>query len=128
MSYCCPSMQDMLEMICMNHPEDDCPDQIIVCADDGGLAIPIRDGGTSAVGIDYCPWCGVPTTVEAWNADHAERAVTFGRLTLGGQILEPDGCWALAEKHGKRTTTFIALTNSEATNLQAQINGRMGEQ
>jgi hypothetical protein len=66
MSYCCPCMKDILELVCDSHPEDACPDQIIVPADNGGLAIPIHDGGHSAIGIDYCPWCATPATVDAW--------------------------------------------------------------
>ena len=68
MSYCCATMQDMLELDCDIHKAPDpCPDQIIVCADGGGLGIPIMDGGDSAISIDFCPWCGTPATVQAWS-------------------------------------------------------------
>ncbi len=41
-------------------PFDD-PDVIIWKFDHSGdYGIPIRDGGSSIVVIQYCPWCGVP--------------------------------------------------------------------
>lgn len=36
----------------------ECPDMILVRIDDG-FAIPIRNGGTSMLKIEYCPWCGI---------------------------------------------------------------------
>jgi len=36
----------------------DCPDMTLVRTADG-FGIPVRDGGTSVIRIDYCPWCGV---------------------------------------------------------------------
>jgi len=42
-----------------NDPFDD-PDVIIWQFESSGkYGIPIRDGGSSTVVIDYCPWCGV---------------------------------------------------------------------
>jgi len=34
-----------------------CPDMTLVCTP-SGFGIPVRDGGTSVVRIQYCPWCG----------------------------------------------------------------------
>lgn len=75
-------MQDMLELVCDEHPEDACPDQIIVCATEGKLAIPIYDGGDEAIGIDFCPWCGTPATVEAWSADVSTGEKTLRRAAI----------------------------------------------
>ena len=35
----------------------ECPD-ILLVKSSHGYGMPIRDGGTSMVNIDYCPWCG----------------------------------------------------------------------
>jgi hypothetical protein len=38
----------------------DCPDRVLVYderLEEYGL--PIRDGGSSSIGIDFCPWCGL---------------------------------------------------------------------
>ncbi|WP_223212070.1 DUF6980 family protein [Thiolapillus brandeum] len=43
---------------CKKHPDPwNCPDILLVKTSDG-YGIPIRDGGSSMVQIDYCPWCG----------------------------------------------------------------------
>jgi len=36
----------------------ECADMTLVRTEDG-FAIPVRDGGSSYIQIDYCPWCGV---------------------------------------------------------------------
>lgn len=44
---------------CPDHPNRfDCPDIVIVKHGDS-YAIPIRDGGSSAIVITHCPWCGI---------------------------------------------------------------------
>ncbi len=49
---------DKLESTCED-PFDD-PDVIIWQFEDlGEFGIPVRDGGSSIIAIDYCPWCGV---------------------------------------------------------------------
>ncbi len=35
----------------------ECPDMILVRTS-SGFGIPVRDGGTDVVRIEYCPWCG----------------------------------------------------------------------
>jgi hypothetical protein len=35
----------------------ECPDVALV-RDDGTFGIPVRDGGSSFIEINYCPWCG----------------------------------------------------------------------
>jgi hypothetical protein len=60
-SYCCSMMKDNLERVCVIHQPSECPDQVILPIGSGNLGIPIHDGGGSAIKIDYCPWCGLPT-------------------------------------------------------------------
>jgi hypothetical protein len=36
----------------------ECPDVTLVRTA-SGFGIPVRDGGTSVIRIDYCPWCGI---------------------------------------------------------------------
>jgi hypothetical protein len=45
----------------------ECPDTTLVRTTDG-FGIPVRDGGTSMIRIQFCPWCGIslsgPKTAE----------------------------------------------------------------
>jgi hypothetical protein len=36
----------------------ECPDMTLVRTA-AGFGIPVRNGGTSVIRIDYCPWCGI---------------------------------------------------------------------
>jgi hypothetical protein len=49
---------------CEMHPDRfDCPDALIhysTQSDEYGLIV--HDGGSSVIGIDYCPWCGASLT------------------------------------------------------------------
>ena len=43
---------------CEQHPDPwDCPDIVLVKIEDS-YGIPVRDGGSSWIEIDFCPWCG----------------------------------------------------------------------
>lgn len=54
---CCAMMGEYLNQTCEEHGPD-CPEQILRTFNSGLIAIPVRDGGSSAVPIHYCPWCG----------------------------------------------------------------------
>ena len=54
-----------LDQTCNQHADrSDCPDALIdqVC---GGYGIIVHDGGSSVVGIAFCPWCGAKLPVVA---------------------------------------------------------------
>jgi len=57
----CVHIGNQVTTICPDHPDPcDCPDILISYSprfDEYSIAV--RDGGTSAVVIRYCPWCGV---------------------------------------------------------------------
>ncbi len=57
----CIHIGNQVTMTCPEHPEPTgCPDMLISYHgrfDEYSIAV--RDGGTSAVAIRYCPWCGV---------------------------------------------------------------------
>jgi hypothetical protein len=57
---CCNMMSRAVLQVCPEHPNRyDCPDCLIdyePASKDYGIII--HDGGTSAVKIRYCPWCG----------------------------------------------------------------------
>lgn len=57
MEHCCPTMTEQVNHTCTyGH---DCPDQVVRhYAPTGRYSLPIRDGGTSGITIEYCPWCG----------------------------------------------------------------------
>jgi len=42
------------------HTNIDCPDATLIrIQSKGKFGIPVRDGGSSFIAIDYCPWCGM---------------------------------------------------------------------
>ena len=59
-THCCEQMQDQLGHNCSEHRlPHDCPDTLILYSPkfrEYGLIV--HDGGTSAVQILFCPWCG----------------------------------------------------------------------
>jgi len=56
--YCCYRMAGDLEHQCSKHPDrSDCPDAFIAELN-GGFGLMVHDGGSSAVEIAFCPWCG----------------------------------------------------------------------
>lgn len=54
---CCPVLQDMLLHACDQHGQD-CPDVVVRQLEDQTFIIPISDGGSSGITINFCPWCG----------------------------------------------------------------------
>lgn len=57
---CCEVMSIHLATTCDSdtHAPEDCPDIVIRELPDGCIGIPIHDGGSSYIVINYCPWCG----------------------------------------------------------------------
>jgi hypothetical protein len=59
--HCCQEMEKNLTFSCEVHRDEfDCPDSLISYTpkfDEYRLII--HDGGTSSIGICFCPWCGV---------------------------------------------------------------------
>ncbi|MFI7043936.1 DUF6980 family protein [Streptosporangium sandarakinum] len=58
--HCCESMIRQVTWHCDDHEDPfDCPDALVWFGStfqEYGLII--HDGGTSAIGIAFCPWCG----------------------------------------------------------------------
>ncbi len=58
MRECCEMMALNVNSTCALHPARfDCPDALIDKSR-GGYGIIIHDGGSSVIGIGFCPWCG----------------------------------------------------------------------
>lgn len=57
MKYCCKMMQLKLEQTCEKHGGD-CVDIVMAHLKDGRYGIPIHDGGSSLIVVNFCPWCG----------------------------------------------------------------------
>lgn len=56
---CCPKMVAQICRSCNDHWNTfHCPDQVVARLLSGRYGLIIRDGGSSVVEIDYCPWCG----------------------------------------------------------------------
>jgi hypothetical protein len=52
-------MRDQVEYECEQHPDlADCPDALVLRSGDGWYGLRVHDGGTSAIEISFCPWCG----------------------------------------------------------------------
>jgi hypothetical protein len=60
MNWCCEQMREQVELVCEKHSgADQCPDKLVAFwpqFQEYGLLI--HDGGSSAVTILFCPWCG----------------------------------------------------------------------
>jgi len=59
-THCCDHMIRAVSSSCSTHPNRfDCPDAIVEYFpkfDEYGIIV--HDGGTSVMGIHFCPWCG----------------------------------------------------------------------
>ena len=64
--HCCEAMARQVTWHCDHHDDPfDCADVVVLFSarfQEYGLII--HDGGTSSIGIDFCPWCGqrLPTS------------------------------------------------------------------
>jgi hypothetical protein len=58
--HCCEEMRQAVERVCDRHPARfDCPDCLVHYSPkfrEYGLIV--HDGGSSSIGIRFCPWCG----------------------------------------------------------------------
>ena len=55
----CSHLEDHSKFDCNEHSDPyECVDMIIVKTS-YGYGIPIHDGGSSSVEINFCPWCGI---------------------------------------------------------------------
>jgi hypothetical protein len=55
--HCCTLMDRELGQTCAEHDPQDCPD-IVIRKYSGWYGMPIKDGGSGAKMITYCPFCG----------------------------------------------------------------------
>ena len=66
MNHCCDMMKSTLEQTCDIHGRD-CVDIVMAVLTEGPNrgrhGIPIHDGGSSVIVINFCPWCGVRLAV-----------------------------------------------------------------
>lgn len=67
MTQCCSRMEEQLATRCEVHDDPfDCPDALVhVSPGTGSYGLIVHDGGSSWIGIRFCPWCGtrLPRTV-----------------------------------------------------------------
>jgi hypothetical protein len=52
-------MKSWLDRQCPQHDKYECADHLLDRHRDGTIGILIKDGGTSMILINFCPWCGV---------------------------------------------------------------------
>ena len=63
MVYCCSDLVHHVTAKCDKHDDWECPDKVIV-ATKSGYGLPIRDGGSSFIQINFCPFCGTNLSEE----------------------------------------------------------------
>ena len=58
--YCCEMMRSNIEKVCEQHDHaEDCPDRLGTFVPKfNEFGLPVHDGGSSYVIIEYCLWCG----------------------------------------------------------------------
>lgn len=58
--HCCEPMNYQVNFNCDTHDNPfECPDKIIFLDEkDNDYGLIIHDGGSSIIGIEFCPWCG----------------------------------------------------------------------
>jgi hypothetical protein len=58
--HCCEPMNYQVNINCDTHDNPfECPDKIIFFDEkDNDYGLIIHDGGSSIIGIEFCPWCG----------------------------------------------------------------------
>ena len=134
MNYCCEVMRHHADQLCPEHGYD-CPERVIARSPNGDFYLPVRDGGDSFIVINHCPWCGTRFKAMPPEPDEFDqlleasslgsmlraRSLAFGRVTMDGQDLSPEGSWLLTEAHGGKVTNLIALTTAEAAALGRDI-------
>ena len=60
MSHCCSRMIDAVESKCDQHEDRfHCPDALVNYSEKfNEYGLIVHDGGSSVIGINFCPWCG----------------------------------------------------------------------
>lgn len=67
-TWCCDTMKRMSTMDCSIHDDPhECPDVMVVWSQTHGPGLPVRDGGSSFITINHCPWCGTEIAVKDEN-------------------------------------------------------------
>ena len=58
--HCCEMMPSNVDNTCPDHPDrSDCLDCLVEYRPkSGSYGLLIHDGGSSMIGINFCPWCG----------------------------------------------------------------------
>ncbi len=59
-AHCCAVMTEQVNRQCAEHPERfDCPDSLVAyIPENKSYGLIVHDGGSSMIGISFCPWCG----------------------------------------------------------------------
>lgn len=57
--YCCKDFIHHTEHFCSVHTKFECLDTLIIHLSSHGYGISVKDGGSSIIAINFCPWCGV---------------------------------------------------------------------
>ena len=95
---CCEDMQREAGRVCDQHPDRfDCPDCLIHYSPkfrEYGLIL--HNGGSSSMGIRFCPWCGAQLAVslrDRWFEELAARGIDPGESEVPAAFLS-SAWWA----------------------------------
>jgi hypothetical protein len=64
-TWCCDMMKHSSTVDCSMHDDPhDCPNVLVVWSQTHGPGLPVRDGGSSFITINFCPWCGTDISMD----------------------------------------------------------------
>jgi hypothetical protein len=102
MTHCCEAMKHWAENQCETHPDRfECPDALVHWSSmsrEYGLIV--HDGGSSVIGIAFCPWCGASLYTPGSKAKPSYPVVTASRA------IEESWAAKLAERAGVPEQVF----------------------
>ncbi|WP_369170244.1 hypothetical protein AB5J49_21475 [Streptomyces sp. R28] len=100
--HCCDAMTSRVNWHCDRHDDPAaCPDALIrFSARFQEYGLLIHDGGTSSIGIDFCPWCGrrLPASQrDRWFDELESRGIDPWEDEIPAEF--QDGSWLAAARH-----------------------------
>jgi hypothetical protein len=99
--YCCDAMEKAVTSSCPDHPRRfDCPDALIdYSRRSDAFGLIVHDGGSSAIGIRFCPFCGSSLPRRTARGDRQLSSIKKPFIELLGSP-----CWGVKVGHGSFLT------------------------
>ena len=102
MTHCCEAMKHWAENQCQTHPDRfSCPDALVhQSSKSGDYGLIVHDGGSSVIGISYCPWCGASLPA------HGAKSKPRFPVVAAARAIEESWAAKLAERAGVSEQVF----------------------